>query len=176
MTDVLSGPGTGADPGHDAGPEAERLRARLEDPQTASSLNTLLDNLDGLAFLAEGLNGLLARGDTITESLASGVHELRGLTGQGPAYLIEPARKLADGAPQIADAVTALLESGMLRRDVVDMLGTLADAAVAGVSNAQRNGSAVDGVRPAYRALRDPDVARGLGVLIEIARAIGKQV
>jgi hypothetical protein len=145
------------------------------EPSAASSLNLLLDNLEALAFLAEGLNGVLQRGDTITESLASGVHELRGVADQMP-YPAEPMSRLAAEAPGIADVVTALLESGMLRRDVVDRLGTFAEAAIQGVDAARRNASSMDGVRNAFRALRDPDVARGLGIMVEVARAIGKTV
>jgi hypothetical protein len=177
--DVLNARPGGAGPDH--GVESPRateqlVRERLSDPRTAASLIVLLDNLDALAFLAEGLNGVLQRGDTITESLASGVHELRALADQVPPYLGEPLSRLASEAPEIADAVTALLESGMLRRDIVDLLGTFADATITGVATARRDATSIDGIRSAFKAFRDPDVARGLGVMVEVARAIGKTV
>ncbi|MBL8930288.1 MAG: DUF1641 domain-containing protein [Kineosporiaceae bacterium] len=153
---------------------ADQLRARLDDPQVAASLNALLDNVDVLALLIQMVNGVLQRGDTITESLSAALHEVRGATGHGPGYLVEPTRKLVEDAPAIADAATALIDSGMLRREVVDLLGRFANAAVDGVRTAERNHTSLGGVLPTVRALRDPDVARGMGMLIEVARSIGK--
>jgi len=161
MTDLLSSSPTDA------------LRARLDDPQVAAALNSLLDNVAVLALAAESINGLLERGDTITDSLASGLRELGGVRDTA-SYLAEPTRRLVHEAPEIADAATALLESGMLRREVVEQLGRFAGAAVQGVHNAERNGTQLNGIRATFHVLRDPDVAKGLGLLIEVARAIGK--
>ncbi|MFN8078062.1 MAG: DUF1641 domain-containing protein [Kineosporiaceae bacterium] len=162
MTDVLSST------------PVDQLRARLDDPEVAASLNALLDNVGTLALLATMVNGFLERGDTITENVVSAVHEMRGAAGHGPGYLVEPARKLVEEAPAIADAATALIESGMFSRQVVDLLGRFANAAVEGVRVAETQRTTVSGLRPAFRALHDPDVARGLGMLVEVARAIGK--
>ena len=57
---------------------------------------------------------------------------------------------------------------------MVGLLGRFANAAVEGVRVAEAQNTSLDGVRATFRALRDPDVARGLGMLVEVARAIGK--
>jgi uncharacterized protein YjgD (DUF1641 family) len=62
----------------------------------------------------------------------------------------------------------------MFRRDVVQVLGRVGQAAVQGVHTAEQNHTELSGLRATFRALRDPDVARGLGLMVEVARAIGK--
>lgn len=161
MTEVLSSTPT------------DQLRARLDDPQVAAALNTVLDHADLLALVAVSASGFLERSDTIMDSVAGGLADLRG-AGAGAAFLAEPTRRLAEEAPKIADAATALLDSGMLSKDVVDLLGRLAGALLVGAEAAKANGTTVQGVLPTLRALRDPDVARGLGFLVEVARALGK--
>ncbi len=153
--------------------QAEALRARLDDPAVAAALNSLLDNIDVLALAAESISGLLQRGDTITDSLASGLRELGGVRSTA-SFLAEPTKRLVNEAPEIADAATALLDSGMLRREVVEQLGRFAGAAVEGVQNAERNGTQLKGIRSTLHVLKDPDVAKGMGLLIEVARSIGK--
>jgi len=49
---------------------AQALAKRLAEPRTAAAVNTLLDHADLLALLVSGLDGLVSRGDTITDSLA----------------------------------------------------------------------------------------------------------
>jgi uncharacterized protein YjgD (DUF1641 family) len=39
---------------------------------------------------------------------------------------------------------------------------------------AQEKGTAVNGLLPMLRILRDPDVGRGLGLMVEVARALGR--
>jgi hypothetical protein len=163
MTEVLSSTPT------------DRLRARLDDPAVAAALNTLLDHADVLALAAVSAGGFLERSDTIIGSVTDGLHELRGVTS-GASFLAEPTRRLAQEAPAIADAATALLDSGMLSKDVVDLLGRLAGALLQGAEAAKANGTTVAGVFPALRALKDPDVAKGLGFLIEVSRALGKNL
>ena len=153
----------------------DRLRARLDDPAVAAALNTLLDHADVLALAAMSVGGFLERSDTIMSSVSDGLADLKGATG-GVQYLAEPTRRLAQEAPAIADAATALLDSGMLSKDVVDLLGRLAGALLQGAEAAKANGTTVQGVFPALRALKDPDVAKGLGFLIEVSRALGKNL
>ena len=163
MTEVLSSTPT------------DRLRARLDDPAVAAALNTLLDHADVLALAAMSVGGFLERSDTIMGSVSDGLADLKGVTG-GVQFLAEPTRRLAEEAPAIADAATALLNSGMLSKDVVDLLGRLAGALLQGAEAARTNGTTVQGVFPALRALKDPDVAKGLGFLIEVSRALGKNL
>lgn len=64
----------------------------------------------------------------------------------------------------------------MVEPETIDLLGTLSKAATAGMANAEANETKVAGIRGALKALKDPDVQRGLGVLIEVSRSLGQQV
>jgi uncharacterized protein YjgD (DUF1641 family) len=152
---------------------ADALRARLDDPQVAAALTLILDKADTLALGLVAIDGLLRRADTISESVESGLKDVRVLADSF-AFLASPTQRLAQDAPKIADAAEALLESGMLSRDVVNLLGSLAGALVSGAEQARLRRTSVTGALSAVKALRDPDVARGLGFVIEISRALGK--
>ena len=52
----------------------------------------------------------------------------------------------------------------------------VAESANEGVERARRDQTEVGGVFSAVKALRDPDVARGLGTVIEIARSLGRRM
>lgn len=153
---------------------ADTLRARLDDPQVAAALNTILDNADVLALAVLSVDGLLRRGDVIADNLADGLNDVRAIA-RSAAFLREPTRRLAEEATDIADAAEALLDSGMLNKEVVTLLGQLAISIVEGTEAAERNRTTVNGVLPLLRALKDPDVGKGLGVAIEVARALGRR-
>jgi uncharacterized protein YjgD (DUF1641 family) len=151
------------------------LLARLDDPEVAAALLTLLDNADVLALVVQSLDGLLRRADVISSSVESGLGDVRALADSA-RFLVEPTRKLAEKAPGIADAATALLDSGMLNREVVSLLGQFAAALLTGREAARRNRTTVSGIRGTLHVLRDPEVARGLGLLVEVARALGRDL
>ena len=151
------------------------LVERLEDPEVAASLHLLLDNAATLAFTVEALDGFLRRGDVIADSLASGFRDVMPALGNLEG-LAEQAGSVTQRAPELLAAFEALMASGMLRPQVLEVLGTLSGALVEGADRARENGTSVGGIFPALRALRDPDVARGLGFLIEVSRALGRAV
>jgi uncharacterized protein YjgD (DUF1641 family) len=154
---------------------SDTLRSRLDDPKVAAALGLILDNADTLALGLVALDGLLRRADTISDNITSSLKDVKAI-GDSVSFLAAPTKRLADDAPRIADAAEALLESGMLSREVVNLLGRLAGALVDGAGQAQARGTTVGGVLPALRALKDPDVARGLGFVIEVSRALGKSL
>ena len=154
---------------------SDALRSRLDDPQVAAALGLILDNADTLALGLVALDGLLRRADTISGNIESSLKDVK-VVADSFSYLAAPTKRLTQEAPQIADAAEALLESGMLSREVVNLLGRLAQALVEGAGQAQARRTSVNGVLPAIRAQRDPDVARGLGFLIEVSRALGKAI
>lgn len=154
---------------------ADVLLARLDDPEVAAALLTLLDNADVLAFVVQSLDGLLRRADVISDSVESGLGDVRALADSA-RFLVEPTRKLAEQAPGIADAATALLDSGMLNRDVVTLLGQFAAAVLAGREASRRNRTTVSGIRGTLNVLKDPEVGRGLGLFVEVARALGRDL
>jgi len=127
----------------------DELLARLADPQIARAVSTLLDNADVLAFLAVGLDGILSRGEVIADSLADGISELRGAAG----------------------AAGPLVDPGTVR-----VLSRLAGALTEGLAAAEARPSGPVGALALLRALKDEEVARGLGFLIQVARVLGRQI
>jgi uncharacterized protein YjgD (DUF1641 family) len=150
----------------------EGLAVRLADPEVAASLHLLLDNAATLAFTVEALDGFLRRGDVIAESLSAGVRDVIPALGNLEDVAAQ-AGSVAARAPELFTAFEALIASGMLRPQVLEVLGALAGALVEGADRAREERTSV-GVLGALRALRDPDVARGLGLLVEVARALGR--
>lgn len=137
----------------------DSLAERLLDPKTADALNTLLDHVDLLATLVSGLNGLVSRGDIITESLGSGLAELRGSNGQG------------GGAVELLGALSSLT-----RPEVVSVLNAASQAVAEGSKQTAAERNKIGGIRGLLKAVKDPEVSRALGFVVSIAKAFGKQL
>lgn len=146
-----------AAPAVSTGPAAEALRARLEDPRVAAALNELLDRADVIAFLVEGLEGFLRRGEVIADSLADALGDLRGAGASGPIAAAQPV--LRELFPRVAEPETL----AVLTR-LVTALGDAGRAEPAPPA----------GARALLRGLRDPDTLAGLGFLLRIANALGR--
>jgi hypothetical protein len=161
---------------------AQALAERLAEPRTAAALNTLLDHADLLAILVSGLDGLVSRSDTITESLIDGVTELRAAgepARSNAAQLLATAQQLTTLTPALLDklpVLETLLGSDLADSRVIDVASTASRAVIAGAEQAQRGDLKVSGVRALLRALKDPDVSRALGFVLSIAKALGKEL
>jgi uncharacterized protein YjgD (DUF1641 family) len=159
-------------------PEYERLLDRLEDPQVARSLHTLIDNIQLLCVIVCGLDGLARKGEVIGDTLAEVLHEARAA---GRATGLDPVlttRQLATIIPTLADAspaINRILESPILEPEPVDVLSETAVALVSGLKAARANDTKV-GIRGLIKATRDEDVQRGLGFLVEVARVFGRDL
>ena len=168
---------------------------RLNDPTVAASLVSLLDNVEMLSTLVSGLNEFFERGDTIIDSVASGVREFKDARAAGGANfdltkftkdakelmatLNEALPVLREALPVLSDAlptVKKLLSSGMVNDEVIGLLSMVSTSAVEGARAAHTNDTTVKGVFGTMKALKDPDVQHGMGLLIEIAKALGKHV
>ncbi|MBW0116772.1 DUF1641 domain-containing protein [Pseudonocardia sp. KRD-169] len=153
---------------------ADDLRARLDEPQVAASLNSLLDHADLLAIVVVALDGFLARGDVIADSLASAIGEITASTASADLSKVD-VRSLARTANSLAESGPALTEllGPLSEPHTVAALGTLAGA----LGDAQRSARTAPpaGALSLLRALRDPDVSRGVGFLLEVARALGRR-
>jgi Protein of unknown function (DUF1641) len=161
----------------------DELLARLEEPQTVEALNTVLDHADLLAFLVVGLDGFLTRGEVITDSLASGLGELRGSASGGGALARIDFRGLATSlaalsGPAVAatPALGELLTGPLADPGTVRVLGQLASAVGDGWDRTVAEPGAPTGVFALARSLKDEDVSRGLGLLIQVAKALGRQL
>lgn len=158
------------------------LAQRLAEPRTAAALNTLLDHADLLAILVVGVDGLLSRSDTITDSLADQVSELRtaGEPAQASAaQFVATARQLGALAPPLLDklpVLEALLGSDLADSRVIELASMASRAATQGAEQSSRGDFKVTGIVGLLRALKDPDVSRALGFVLSIAKALGKEL
>jgi hypothetical protein len=162
------------------------LIQRLDDPQTASSLAVILDHADLLAVLISGLDGLLRRAEVIGDSLASGVAEVRELSassnGQRPwpsvdvAALSDAVTRLSASVVDATPALEKLLHSPLTDPQTVNVLAEVGEALVEGKRAAAEDPRGPKGVFALMRVTKDPDVSRGLGFMIQIARAFGRRL
>lgn len=154
---------------------------RLAEPKTVESLNVLLDHADLLAILVTGLDGLLSRGDTIADSVADTVRELRpaGEPGLDIARLLTLGRQLVAAAPAVLTMLPVLervASSGLSDPRLIDLASTVSAAAVQGAEEANRRPARIAGVRALWRAAHDEDVARTLGFAVTVAKALGQEL
>ena len=157
----------------------DAVRERLNDPAVAASIVTLLDNSELLSTLVLGLAGFMERGDMIMDAVAEGVNDIKVARASSAATTELPSiSELATLAGQLGGAsplLGQLLDSPIARPETIGVLSALSEAAAEGMANAEQNKTAVSGAFGALRALKDPEVARGLGVFLEIAKALGKR-
>ena len=164
--------------GHTAEP-VDAVIDRLNDPTVAASLVTLLDNAELLSTLVLGLSGFVERGDMIMDSVAESVNEFKGAATSGDGPSLPPLSELSATAGMLASSAPTLsrvLDSPMTSDATIDLLAMMSEAATEGAATAKANGTTVEGPVGAYRALKDPHVQKGMGLLIEIARSLGRRM
>lgn len=149
----------------------DSLLSKLDEPRIVNALNNLLDHADLLAFLVIGIDGLLARGDAIGEALAETVSEARSAGGAGAADLAEVIGSVSALSGAVVKATPAL--ESLLSSDVI---AKLASAVTAGAERAKVEPMKTSGVFSLLKALKDDDVARGLGFLLQVVRAFGHEL
>ena len=158
--------------------EVERLVERLAEPRTAAALHTLLDNLELLAVMANGLDGLARKGEVIGDTLGEVLHEVRAAGRATGLDVRTTSQQLATLIPTLADAspaINRILESPIVEPEPIAVLSEAAEALVKGLQAAQQNQTKV-GLRGLLRATKDEDVQRGLGFLIEVAKVFGRDL
>lgn len=158
--------------------EVERLVERLAEPRTAAALHTLLDNLELLAVMANGLDGLARKGEVIGDTLGEVLHEVRAAGRATGLDVRTTSQQLATLIPTLAEAspaINRILESPIVEPEPIAVLSEAAEALVKGLQAAQQNQTKV-GLRGLLRATKDEDVQRGLGFLIEVAKIFGRDL
>lgn len=161
------------------GTPADAVLERLNDPGVAAALVTLLDNAELLSTLVLGLSGLMERGDMIMDAVAEGVHDFKASRGDGTGPELPSLSELGTVAGELAEARPALqgvLSSAMVQPDTIALLSEFSEAATEGAANARAKGTEVGGLRSLYGATKDPEVRRGLGLLVEISRSLGRRM
>lgn len=158
--------------------EIDRLVDRLGEPQTAASLHVLLDNIELLAVILSGLDGLARKGEVIGDTIAEVLAEVRAATDATGLDLAQTSKQLATILPALAEAaptITRVVESPIVDPEPIAVLSEAAVALAKGLKAAQANQTKV-GLRGLARATRDEDVQRGLGFIIEVARVFGRDL
>jgi hypothetical protein len=157
-----------------------RLRAsldmleRLTAPESMRVLGVLLEQLPQLeraAELARTMPGLLAMGiDSLDEMMrdarTAGVDVERGVVNGVSAAV----RFGALMGPAQVDSIAAMLGSGVLEPHVVQLIGRMGESLTAAAAAPRQR----VGVLGALHALRDPDVQRALGLLLQFAAVFGR--
>ncbi len=178
-------------------PAFQRLLTTLSKPETLAALDRLLGQSELLAFLVSALDHLLARGDELTENIRSSVEELRIVLSNSaitPDKLIDAFiaflpyfPRLVAVAPNFIEVIEkiepfiasaefdALLDSGVFHPDTVKLVGEAGDAFVASRETLRQSPKPV-GLFGLLRALRDPDVQRAAGLIVEFGRRFGSSL
>lgn len=160
------------------------LVARLDDPKIASSISLILDHADLLATIIVGLDGMLRRADVIGDNLAASVAEVKGLAVNRDrpwpsvdlAGLSDTVTRLSSAAVDAGPAIERLLRSPMTDVKTADVLADLGEALLEGRDAAAADPRGPKGIFALMRVAKDPDVSRGLGFMIHIARAFGQRL
>lgn len=158
--------------------EVERLVDRLAEPRTAAALHTLLDNVELLAVVVDGLDSLARKGEVIGDTLGEVLHEVRAAGRATGLDVRTTSQQLATLIPTLAEAspaINRILESPIVEPEPIAVLSEAAEALVKGLQAAQQNQTKV-GLRGLLRATKDEDVQRGLGFLIEVAKVFGRDL
>ncbi|OBI17435.1 hypothetical protein A5712_02595 [Mycobacterium sp. E2327] len=164
----------------------DEVIAALEDPRIASSLSVLLEHADLLATIVVGLDGLLRRAEVIGDNVASGVAEIRGVAASGGGQTLWPSvdfAALSDSVSRLSAAVVnatpgldRLLRSALADPQTVEIIADVGEALLEGKRAAAADPRGPKGVFALMRVTKDPDVSRGLGFMIQIARAFGRRL
>ncbi len=166
---------------------------RLTDPATLNTLNRLLDFLPLIALVVEALDEFIRRGDTIADSVAESVNDLRN---GGTQVDLAALRRLAEvlpqivetgaewidsgvldqGLPKVVEAGMGMIDAGMLDQEVVRTLGELGKAAVDSFHEAREGSFQPVGLWGLLRAMKDPEIQKLIGFGLTVAKAFSRKV
>ncbi len=155
---------------------ADDLAARLDDPQVRASLTRILDNADLLAIMVTALDGLLRRADVIGDSLTSGVADIRTVASANGGTMGDTVTRLSGALAAGLPALEKIMNSPLAQPQTADVLLGVGGALVEGNRAAAADTRGPKGVFGLLKAAKDPDVARGLGFLLQVARALGRNI
>lgn len=171
-----------------------KVLERLTDPATLETLNQLLDRLPLASFLLESLEGFIGRGETIADNLAGVVGELNlsepKIDTSQLSSLLEALPKfreageklldsdlMGDGLPKVIDAGVTMVDSGMLDKEVVGILGDLGKKSAQTYQEvASKPVEPVGGLWATLKATKDPDVQKSVGFFFAFAKAFAKHL
>jgi hypothetical protein len=165
---------------------------RLAEPQIVNALNTLLDHADLIALSVVALDGVLRRSEEIGDAVTTGIDDLRQVAATvrppenfAPGEVLTSLVEISMALPRVTPAITRVVESGLV--DTVLDSGITSPAMVEQISRIGRglasasedhrtNPQKVPGAFGMLRLLKDPDINRGLGFMVAVLRAIGREL
>ncbi|MEO1087975.1 MAG: DUF1641 domain-containing protein, partial [Acidobacteriota bacterium] len=130
----------------------------------------LVDKIELVAFLIEGVDGFLRRGDDVAETLAEGADDLRQAL---PKIDGEQMRRLSDRMPELLEAGEVLAEAGMFEASTVEVLGRLGRTIAESHTEIRRQPPTPVGLFGLLRALKDPQIQNSLQLALDVARRYG---
>ena len=159
----------------------DALDAMLADPEVRQSLAVIVANAPTLAALASMGTGLLQRGPEMMDNINAGIEQLRSAEGDGTLAQVGPAltslAKLAPVAETLAnrtETIQGLLDSAILRPEIVQVVGTFGEAALEADRRTRGKQVEVGSIFALNRVLKEPEVQETLAFLVEFARVFGK--
>lgn len=184
----------------------ETLLEKLENPEVVAALSSLLDNVDLLAVLIAGLNGLVQRSELMGEAIIEGFGDIRTMTGGVTApeevmglnvkavlgdvselskalpELTSMLPQLTSILPKVAPGLAEIADAGLI--DEFTRSGLTEARSVDQLGNLLKGVAKginskpveVSGVLSLVRQVKDPDVSRGLGFALGLLQAIGAQI
>ena len=160
--------------------DSDALDAMLADPEIRQALAVIVANAPTLAALASMGTALLQRGPEITDNINAGIRQLRGTESGGKAGELGAAvSALAELAPMAetlatrSETVQGLLDSAILRPEIVQVVGTLGEAALEADRRTRGRQVEVGSIFALNKVLKEPEVQETLGFLVEFARVFG---
>lgn len=167
----------------DATSTLDQLAMKLSDPVAASALSSLIDQAGLLSFLLRVLDEFLSRGDVIADSIAEALGQAKAIVGESRenrsydlGEVASHLGKLAVSLSESSPAITELLDSGLFRSDVMQLLATVADAAVDAKERVATGPQKIHGAYSLAKSLKDPNVQRGMSYVVALASALGQRV
>ena len=159
----------------------DALDAMLADPEIRQSLAVIVANAPTLAALAAMGTALLQRGPELADNVNVVVRQLRTDLDTGQSSQLRTAvGALAQLAPVAetlatrADTVQGLLDSAILRPEIVQVVGTFGEAALEADKRTRGRQAEVGSIFALNRVLKEPEVQETLAFFVEFARVFGK--
>jgi hypothetical protein len=166
----------------DVATNSDALDTMLQDPEIRQSLAVIVANAPMLAALAAMGTALLQRGPELTDNINGVVQSLRESEQGGKAGQISSAvnslAQLAPVAETLAtrtDTVQGLLDSAILRPEIVQVVGTFGEAALEADKHTRGKQVEVGSIFALNKVLKEPEVQETLAYFVEFARVFGKR-
>jgi hypothetical protein len=167
----------------DVATNSDALDAMLADPEIRQSLAVIVANAPTLAAVAAMGTALLQRGPELTDNINGVVQSLRDSDQGGkPGQIGSAVNSLAQLAPVAetlatrTDTVQGLLDSAILRPEIVQVVGTFGEAALEADKRTRGKSVDVGGVMKLNKVLKEPEVQETLAFFVEFARVFGKRL